>query len=557
MKQGIVLLALLFISCMPNHEASYQTPLFPEETGFPIAHIDPDTEGAEYPGRRGPDQLVIYTPRYGRSRTGTNPWGYEAVIEHDRLVRFNLHDSPIPAHGFVASGHGKAARWIRRNLHPGAVVNIRDRTLFVSYPVGSVITAAQNMIETAQARLDRAEPEDVPVGDIKATLADAWVLVEQAQEAGKDLYARNLALKGYEMANKAKHMTRKSAKRELRGAWVRLDQSNPVQIRDLVGKIKTAHFNVIFPETIFEGYTLHQTPDDLIPQHPMYRGWDPLKVLIDEAHKEGIQVHAWCHVFFVGFDSPLITQHEDWLARDRKGNAKSNLEKDYYFFCPANKEVREFLNNNFKWLVAHYDLDGFQFDYIRYPQSRPQTQEYCFCENCRSQFEALYGRKLREITAKEHPAIWAEWSMRRRQDITSFLMKSINDIRSIKPDILISADVFPDPEEALNHVYQPWLKWAERGEVDFYCPMAYTDKEDAFESRLQDLKEVVAPETPLAVGLGQFLYQDVDILSNQIEGVRQAGLLGSIVFALNHLTDADYELLGIGVFRQPAVFVVE
>src|SRR5690606_15446148 len=45
--------------------------------------IDPTAEsnpvGAPFPGLRGPEQLIVYTPSYGDS-TGTNQWGYEVTV---------------------------------------------------------------------------------------------------------------------------------------------------------------------------------------------------------------------------------------------------------------------------------------------------------------------------------------------------------------------------------------------------------------------------------------------------------------------------------------------
>jgi len=98
-------------------------PLFREKhkTSHPVAAIDPPAVG-KYPGSRGKDQLIIYTPKYERSSTGTNEWGNEAVIENGRVTRILRNDSPVPANGYVISGHGSAGAWIYSNLKPGMTV---------------------------------------------------------------------------------------------------------------------------------------------------------------------------------------------------------------------------------------------------------------------------------------------------------------------------------------------------------------------------------------------------------------------------------------------------
>jgi hyaluronoglucosaminidase len=91
----------------------------------PIDAVDPPREG-EYPGSRGEDQLIIYTPAYGHPSTGTNPWGAEAIVRDGVVVRVGDgekgNDSPIPENGFVVSGHGTSRDWIMRNLQPGVPV---------------------------------------------------------------------------------------------------------------------------------------------------------------------------------------------------------------------------------------------------------------------------------------------------------------------------------------------------------------------------------------------------------------------------------------------------
>ncbi|MFA9447191.1 hypothetical protein ACERMF_17710, partial [Egicoccus sp. AB-alg6-2] len=62
---------------------------------------------------RGVDQLVLYTPAFG-ANTATNRWGLEAAVVNgkvtairDRQLR-NASAMPIPAGGYVLSGHGQA-----------------------------------------------------------------------------------------------------------------------------------------------------------------------------------------------------------------------------------------------------------------------------------------------------------------------------------------------------------------------------------------------------------------------------------------------------------------
>ena len=94
---------------------------------FKIDVIDPmlstNFKGANYPGLRGSNQLVIYTPAFGM-KTGTNEFGTEAIVEGNTVTSLSGADSLIPANGFVISGHGTAKKWINENLMVGAKIHL-------------------------------------------------------------------------------------------------------------------------------------------------------------------------------------------------------------------------------------------------------------------------------------------------------------------------------------------------------------------------------------------------------------------------------------------------
>ena len=75
---------------------------------FKINAIDPSTatnpSGSSFPGVRGANQLVIYTPKFGNS-TDTNEYGGEAIVQENTVVSLSGADSLIPKDGFVISGH--------------------------------------------------------------------------------------------------------------------------------------------------------------------------------------------------------------------------------------------------------------------------------------------------------------------------------------------------------------------------------------------------------------------------------------------------------------------
>ena len=83
--------------------------------------------GANFPGYRGPGQLVVYKHNFGRT-TGTNEFGKEAVVEDGKVVKLTGANSIIPKGGYVISGHGSAKKWITNNLKIGTNIIIDEKT---------------------------------------------------------------------------------------------------------------------------------------------------------------------------------------------------------------------------------------------------------------------------------------------------------------------------------------------------------------------------------------------------------------------------------------------
>jgi uncharacterized lipoprotein YddW (UPF0748 family) len=152
---------------------------------------------------------------------------------------------------------------------------------------------------------------------------------------------------------------------EVRGIWVdagaipKTDRA----IRQMVDAYADAHFNVLFPETICRGYTIY--PSVLIERDPRFAGSiDPLPIMIDEAHKRGLEVHPWVWVFRVGYTKDkggILKAHPDWAEVDRDGNDLS--PNGGYWVSPANPQARDFLASLYAELTTKYDIDVIHLDY--------------------------------------------------------------------------------------------------------------------------------------------------------------------------------------------------
>lgn len=82
---------------------------------------------------RTADSVIVYTA--SGEKTGTNQWGIEAIVGSDgRIISVGGNDNTVPEGGFVISGHGDGADWVRAHCRAGRYARALEGVgmLFVS-----------------------------------------------------------------------------------------------------------------------------------------------------------------------------------------------------------------------------------------------------------------------------------------------------------------------------------------------------------------------------------------------------------------------------------------
>ena len=526
-----------------------------ETYSISIDKIDP--EDRKFPGGRGENQLVLYTPDSG-DRTGTNQWGAEFTVTDGIVRSAGGNNSRIPDNGFVLSGHGDAARWITENIYPGVEISIQGKSLNASVTDVTRTYFARSLVSESSAELKDNLQKDPTIREEQLqeleTKIEYWIeRSSKAADSGNQEEALSCAQESLDLAWEYFYLSRPSRDKELRACWYRLNEKNPAELEETIKKISEAGFNAICPETIYWGYAIYPDAHPSLKQNPVFSGWDPLQELCRLGDKYDIAVIPWVEVFFIGFkESPLIEEKSEWLAMTREGAHASSLEKGYYYFCPSREDVHEFWIQTYSDLMENYDIDGLQLDYIRYPRSDPWEKGYCYCPNCREKFYNLYETDPASLTPEEDPEIWEKWSQFRRKQITDFVKKVRELIDRQKPGVRLSADIFPDLAEAEHAKLQPWDVWLENGLLDEIFSMSYTTDVSQVRRETKKLAELAHPDCLAYSGLGPYLGLSAEILLREIQAAREAGADGFCMFSLETMTDEHLEALKKGPFRRKA-----
>lgn len=347
---------------------------------------------------------------------------------------------------------------------------------------------------------------------------------------------------------------------EVRALWVvRTTLAHPDSIRAMVDRAAEAGFNTLLVQVRGRGDAYYRSRWE--PRPPQLDGqdatFDPLGLVIREAHARGIGVHAWVNAHLVGGigslpDDPghLIRARPDLLAVPLElarelydvdpgaprfaeallGFAQENTDRiEGIYTAPSHPEVKEHLYSVWMDLAERYPLDGLHFDYIRYPNSNFDYSRGAlerFREWVSPRISPARRQGLDQARASD-PLAYADslpgpWGEFRRAQITELVERIYHGVKKRRPDLTVSAAVFPNAEDAYLHRFQDWEGWLREGILDAVAPMAYTPDDDIFREQILGAIEAAGRHRVWA-GIG--VYQNT--YRGTLDKIRIAGSLGT------------------------------
>lgn len=541
---------------------------------YPISAIDPtiltNTSGSFYPGLRGANQLIIYTPAFGL-RTNTNEFGTEAIVEGNIITSISGADSIIPRNGLVISGHGTAKKWMNENIILGSKIYVNEdtKTLTVYITSDSFIYSAKSKIKEVQDIISYYKNQSYMYNCQKPYLYinKANEYLDKAENNPDNV--QKYATHAIEMANHALENSIPYDKNEFKGIWVRPTQTTEHEVSEALNKIQAAGIDNVFIETYFHGKTIYPSKTmenyQFLSQNEKFIGFDPLKAWIDEAHKRNMKVHIWFETFYVGNENPkdnpksILYVNPNWGNKTKRdfdsiSPVRSLSEHGGYFIDPANPDVQEFLQDLICEIIKNYHPDGINLDYIRYPQSLAakypgyDLSNWGYTEYARSEFKSMYGVDPIDISYCDQ--LWPAWDKYRQDKITSFVSR-ISKITK-QNNVTLTAVIFPDRQKALETKQQDWRTWSALCYIDGFTPLLLTCDAKTANEMMQDVIKNKNKSTNLYAGLFiTFMDGSSDDLLRQIHEARKLDTKGVILFDYAHLKNKYADTLTECAFNAP------
>ncbi len=324
------------------------------------------------------------------------------------------------------------------------------------------------------------------------------------------------------------------------------------ELRQLLDRLQAARINTVLLQTRVRGSVIYPSaiePWDvcLTGQYDRDPGYDPLAFAIEEAHKRGMELHAWV------VSVPAFKQE---VARrmGRRSLLKTHPEllkkhEGTYYLDPALPQSAGYLASICREIASNYDVDGIHLDYIRYP------------ENAQRFPDAQNHKRMGKGQSK------ANW---RRENINRMVKAVHEAVRTAKPWVKLSSspvgkyrDTRRQSSKGWNcydAVFQDAKLWLNKGWQDMLFPMMYFTDQHFFPF-VADWQESTGSK-PVIPGLGIYFLSPgekdwpLQTISTQLNVLRQQGMGGQAFFRSRFLTDDTkgiYTLLQQSFYAHPAL----
>ncbi|MWV45058.1 family 10 glycosylhydrolase [Paenibacillus sp. HJL G12] len=270
----------------------------------------------------------------------------------------------------------------------------------------------------------------------------------------------------------------------LHGAWIstvtnldwpsskavgKIDQQKQ-EFVSMLDKLQAMGINAVFVQVRPAGDALY--PSDLVPWSKYLTGtqgkdpgYDPLEFMIEEAHKRGMQFHAWFNPFRASMDTvksklaanSVANEHPDWVV-----TANNQL-----IINPGIPEARQHIVDVVMEVVNKYNIDGVHMDDYFYPSSGTFNDDTTY------------------KTYNTSGLSKADW---RRDNVNQFVQQLGQSIHAAKPSVQFGISPFgvwrnkatdvtgSDTKAgvtAYDSMYADVRTWIQQHWIDYVAPQIY------------------------------------------------------------------------------------
>lgn len=219
------------------------------------------------------------------------------------------------------------------------------------------------------------------------------------------------------------------------------------------------------------------------PPQPFY---DPLALAVEEAHKRGLELHAWFNPYRALHPSGKGAISATHVSKTRPQIVRTVGK--HLWLDPGERETQDYSVSVVMDVVNRYDVDGIHFDdyfypYRSYADPGPDGKRPDFPDDASWKKFGAASKLSRD-----------DW---RRQNVDVFVRRVYESVKAAKPWVKFSVSPFgiwrpgyPPQIKGMDpyvELYADSRKWLQNGWLDFFTPQLYwaiEPKEQSFPALL-------------------------------------------------------------------------
>ena len=342
---------------------------------------------------------------------------------------------------------------------------------------------------------------------------------------------------------------------EVRGVWIsflefdhllrgRTQAEFTANIRKVYDNIAAYGLNTVIVQVRPFGDALY--PSDYFPwsqfaagTEGVNPGFDPLAIMVDEAHARGMRFEAWINPYRIRASGSTVPLSENnpalrWINEGHPGVIRYNGIISYN---PADSQARALIVNGVREIVRNYSVDAIHIDDYFYPTTSPEFDA--------ASFQAYLARGgTRDL---------GDW---RRNNVETLMREMYAAIKAEDPNVLFGISPQSRIDYNFDNLYLDIARIAQNpGYTDYIMPQIYFGFQHAtqpFQQSLNDWAAIVNPDyVTLYIGLAAYKsglddawagagrsewINNTNLLARKVEASRGAeGYAGFVLFRYDSL----------------------
>ena len=228
-------------------------------------------------------------------------------------------------------------------------------------------------------------------------------------------------------------------------------------------------------------------------------GFDPLEILVTEAHRQGLTIEAWVNPLRLVSEKEITEVSPSYPVRKWYENAEKKSENlisygGRLYLNPASEEARQLICDGVTEIIEGYDVDGIHIDDYFYPSGLPMEYDAASYQASRSSLSQ------------------ADW---RRENINELVSEMYSAVKKADSDCVFGISPRGVVSQDYNLVYADVEYWASHeGYCDYLAPQIYYGFEHSTADYAKTIRQwsemTTAKGVSLRIGLAAYKAGNTD-----------------------------------------------